>query len=63
MAQSDDYVLNATILETHPYNSQTKYSLQGKQAAGKQAAGNSFSTIQSADGHNYCIKHTFQLEP
>ena len=35
MAQADDYVLNATILETHPYNSQTKYSLQGKQAAGK----------------------------
>ena len=35
MAQTDDYVLNATILETHPYNSQTKYSLQGEQAAGK----------------------------
>ena len=37
MAQTDDYVLNATILETHPYNSQTKYSLQGEQAAEKQS--------------------------
>ena len=37
MAQTDDYVLNATILETHPYNSQTKYSLQGEQAAGKHS--------------------------
>ena len=37
MAQTDDYVLNATILATHPYNSQTKYSLQGKQAAGKHS--------------------------
>ena len=40
MAQTDDYVLNATTLETHPYNSQTKYSLQGKQAAGKHPFSN-----------------------
>ena len=47
MAQTDDYVLNATILETHPYNSQTKYSLQGEQAAEKQSFFSIYSTIQS----------------
>ena len=40
MAQTNDYILNATTLETHPYNSQTKYSLQGKQAAGKHSFSN-----------------------